>query len=114
MPGASSGPREASIELDDFPPVRDLRVEAERPDLRLDRDLGIRVAVDEEHPTRVAGVARPLALGEVPQPCEELVLVGVGREAADRSDLTANATLLAVDPDLLGALLEVRAQRPLP
>src|SRR6478672_1834233 len=37
-----------SVELDDLAPVRDLRLETERLDLRLDGDLSVGVAVDEE------------------------------------------------------------------
>jgi len=48
---------------------------------------------------------------EVPQPPEQLGLVGVGRESADRSDLARDGEILAVDPDLLRALLQLRAER---
>src|SRR4029078_1061438 len=41
-----------SGELDDLAPVGDLRLEAQRLDLRLDRDRGLGIAVDEEHGPR--------------------------------------------------------------
>ena len=61
LPGGSiehasvgSPSRGGQSSCDDLAPVRDVRREAQRRDLRLDRDLGLRVAVDEEHRPRVA------------------------------------------------------------
>src|SRR5258705_8679964 len=90
------GPSEAtSVERHALSPVRDVRLEAERLHLRLDRELGLRVTMDQEHAAREAGRARSLPLAEVGQPGEQLALVGVGGEAADRADATANLALLA-------------------
>src|SRR5262245_60782560 len=101
------------VELDHLPPVRDLRLEVERLDLRLDRDLGLGVAVDEEHASRESRCPGPFAVPEVRQPIEQLALVGVGREPADRPDLATDLAHLAVDPDLRCACLEVGAERAL-
>ena len=65
-------PGHALPELHLLVPDRDLRVEAERPDLREQRRLRIRVAVDQEDLAREAGVAGPLAGREVRQPGEQL------------------------------------------
>ena len=62
-----------------LPPVRDLRREAERLDLRLHHDLGLGVAVDEEHrPREAGGRPAPRPSAKWPQPVEQLGLVGVG------------------------------------
>ena len=84
----------------------------ERRDLRRDRGLRIGVAVDDEDASREARVAVPLADG-TREPVEQLGLVGVRREAADRADLAAHVVQRAVDAHLLRAGLEVRAERAL-
>ena len=48
------------------------------------------IAVDEEDRPREAGVAGLPALREVAEPGEQLALVGVGAEAADRADPAAS------------------------
>src|SRR5262245_36853170 len=79
------------LELDDLFPCGPVDIEPERPDLRLQRGLGVGVAVDKEDAART-----PLRLRQPTDPVEQLVLVGVRREAADRLDLAANIQLLAV------------------
>src|SRR4029453_13646450 len=69
-----------------------------------------RVAVDDVHRLGRPVAGRP---AEVSEPCLELVLVGMGGEAADRADLAAYLALLAVDAGALRALLEVAAERSL-
>ena len=64
--------------------------------------------------TRFRSPARSgLRTAEVAEPRLELVLVGVGREAAHRSNAAADRELLAVDPRGLAAFLKVPAERPL-
>ena len=63
----------------------ELDAESERVDLRCDRGLCIGITVHGEHASRTAP-----ALREVAQPVQELGLVGVRREAADRADLAAH------------------------
>ena len=83
--------------------MRDLRPEAERLDLRFHDDLGFRVAVHEEHGARVAGLARLFPAPEVTDPVEELRLIRVGGEAADRSNAAAHLVDLAVEAMRRGA-----------
>ena len=52
------------VERDPLVPARDVRVEAERAHLRLQRDLGFGVTVDQEHLPRKPGIARALPVGE--------------------------------------------------
>ena len=110
----SAPPRRGQVELDPLVPVRDVRREAERLDLGLQGDLGVRVAVDEEDPARIAR-HRPAACPSPNSPSQSSSsrLVGVRREAADRPDLAAHLAGLAVEADLLGPGLQVRAERPL-
>src|SRR6185437_8247538 len=61
-----------SVERDGLPPAWDVDAEAERLDLRLDRELCLRVAVDQEDGAREALVARLLAGREVAQPIQQL------------------------------------------
>src|SRR6185295_11641086 len=72
-----------------------------------------RVAAYDEDASRIARCARLLALHEPPEPIEQLALVGMGGEAADRADLAADPPDLAVELDLLRARLEVCAKRAL-
>src|SRR5688572_12415282 len=101
-----------SVERDPLVPVRDVGGQSERADLGLQGDLRVGIAVDEEHPARVASITRSLALDESAQPAEQLGLVGMGGEAADRADLAAYRPLLPIEPDEFGAGLEVRPERP--
>src|SRR3989442_4164297 len=89
-------------ELDGLAPCRNCRGEAEGADLRLKRGLCCRVAVHAECLTRL--------LGEVAQPCEELGLVGMCGESADRTHLAMDLEVLTVDPDLFRPLLQARAE----
>ena len=59
-------------------PVRDVGREAEVPHLGFEGDLALRIAVDEEHTARVAGITGVLSVREPGQPFEQLALVGVG------------------------------------
>ncbi len=93
--------------------ARDLRREAERLDLRLDRDLRLGIAVDEEDGFREARRPGRLAVGEMAQPIEQLGLVRVGGEAADRADLAADLARLAVELHGRRPGLEVGAERAL-
>src|SRR5205823_1285241 len=77
------------------------------------RDLGGRVAMDEEDGLREAGGSGCLARGEMAQPGEQLGLVGVGAEPADRADLAAHVARLAVELDGRRPGLEVGAERAL-
>src|SRR5262245_26061269 len=88
--GGASGQRDA------FPPVRDVDGESSADDLRGDGELRIRVAMDEEDRLRVARRPRLAAGGEVAEPLEELALVRMRGEAADRLDLAADLPDLAV------------------
>src|SRR5436190_13467777 len=101
-----------SVETHPLVPMRNMGGEAELADLRLERELALRIAMDQEDATRVARIARPLAGGEVAEPIEQLALVGVRREPADRTDLAAHAPDLAVELDLGRPGLEVRPERP--
>ena len=96
-----------------LPPVRDLRREAERPDLWLDRDLRLGIAVDEEHIW--GSPPRPAALPSAKWPTQARSsrLVGVGAEPADRADPAADLAVLAVELDDLRPGLEVGAERAL-
>src|SRR5690349_2333573 len=80
MPAAGER-HSVSVEGDALVPVRDVGREPERAHLRLERDLRLRVAVDEEDAPRITGCARLLAVDEPPEPIEQLALVGMGREA---------------------------------
>src|SRR5512143_3762359 len=90
-----------------------MHVEAERLQLRHDRGLGRRIAVDDEESARVSRGALRLPLHERAGPVEELRFVRMRGEAADGADLAADLAHLAVDADLLRALLQVRPQRAL-
>src|SRR5439155_7983657 len=90
-------------ELDGLAPCRNRRREAERADLRLESGLRGGIAVDDE--------GRARFLGEVAEPGEELGLVGVRGESADRAHLAVDIEFLPVDPHLFRALLQVRAER---
>src|SRR3954451_4560696 len=103
--------RHRSVERDPFVPVRDVGGETELADLGFERDLRLRVAMDEEHAARIASVARALAVGEGAEPVEQLALVGVSRETADRTGLAPDLADLTVELDRRGARLEVRAER---
>src|SRR5687768_8572049 len=91
------------LQDDGFVPPRDVRFVAERAHLGLERLLRLGLAVDQEDPPGKAGITRSPALAEGAKPVEELWLVGVGREAADRADPAANVHLPAIDPDPSGA-----------
>ena len=65
--------------------------------------LSLRVAMDDEGGARF--------LGEVAEPGEELGLVRMRGEPADRTHLAMDLEVLPVDPDLFRALLQVRAER---
>src|SRR6478672_7187716 len=69
--------------------------------------------MDEEHRLRIASRALRLALGEVAEPVEQLGLVGVGGEPADRADLAADLARLTVELDRRRAGLEMGAERAL-
>src|SRR5439155_20055160 len=94
-------------------PLRDVRRESERADLRLERGLGGRVAVRDEDRAREARVAGALPVRERADPREKLGLVGMRGEAADRDDAATDVARGAVDDDLRRAALEVRAERAL-
>ena len=89
-------------------------LEAERPDPGQEGLLGVRVAVHQEDPARESRIARPPPAAEVGEPVEQLRLIGVGREAADRADLAADLPDRAVDRHRLGTRLEMVAERPDP
>src|SRR5437868_14210614 len=72
-----------SGQRDAFPPVRDVHLEPQGRDLRGERELRRRVAVDEEDRLRIARLAGLPAGAEVPDPVEQLRFVRVRREAAD-------------------------------
>src|SRR3989442_9611888 len=94
-----SSPRQVYhlVELDGLPPRWDARGEAQLLHLRLERSLRRGIAVDDER--------RPRLLREVPKPREELRLVRVRGEAADRADLAADLLVGSVDVHRLRALL---------
>src|SRR6476659_243529 len=107
-----SQPFPASVQRHPLMPLRHVCLEAERADLRLERDLRLRVAVDEEHLARETGIARPLAGREPPDPVEQLALIGVCGEAGDRADLAADLPDLTVELDRRCTRLEMCAERP--
>src|SRR6266550_6044957 len=109
----ATGVESASVERHCLAPVGDVRVEAERTHFRFDGDLGLSVAVDEEDASREAGTPLLFALGEVAEPVQQLGLVGMGREAADRADPAAYVAVLAVELDDLHPGLDVRPERSL-
>src|SRR5512138_964554 len=85
-----------------------MRVQAERAHLSLERRLGGRIAVDDEDLLRP-----PRAAAEAADPLEELALVGVRREPADRADAAAHVARLPIEHDLGRPSLQVRAERAL-
>src|SRR5207247_8500008 len=91
------------LELDGLAPRRNRGSEPERADLRLERRLCGGIAVHDE--------GRARFLGEVAQPGEELGLVRMRGESTDRTHLAVDLEVLPVDPHLLRALLQVRAER---
>src|SRR6185436_18859264 len=91
----------------------DVHLEPKRFDLWPDGELRLGVAVDEEDGARIAGGPGLLAGREVAQPVEQLRLVGVRREAADRADAALDLARLPVEADRSRAGLEVRAERAL-
>ena len=95
-------------------PMRDVGRKPQVADLRLEEDLGLGIAVDEEDPARIPGPARSLARRKMTEPGEQLALVRVRREAADRSDLASDRADLAVQLDLAGARLQMRPSVPSP
>src|SRR4051812_8733192 len=99
-----------SVERDALVPVRHVDLEPECLDLRREGGLGLRVTVDQEDGPREAIAARFASRGEAPEPVQELRLVGVGGEAADRADPAADLADLAVEPDRGLPRLEVRAE----
>src|SRR3989442_15837429 len=66
-----------SVESHPLAPGWDLRVETKPADLRLERVLGLRIAVHDEDRLGESSVAGALVLREVADPIEELWLVGV-------------------------------------
>src|SRR5262245_60783083 len=112
-PAARDSRARRSRQRDAFVPARDVGLEAERAHLRFEGDLGLGVAVDEEDKARKSCLAGSPAAREIGEPGEQLRLVGVGREAADRADLTAHLAILAVDPHARCARLKMRPERAL-
>src|SRR5439155_26649693 len=84
-------------QLDGLAPRRNRRCEAEGADFRLEGRLCRGIAMHDESRARL--------LGEVAQPGEELRLVGVCGESADRANLAADLEVLRVYPHLFRALL---------